>query len=792
MTSQRCYHCDEPIPANAPFSATIDGVAQPMCCPGCAAVADAIVAAGLSDYYRYRTEKGQQQDIPEALASLVAYDLDEVQQEFVAARGDLKEVLLSVEGISCAACAWLIEKHVAALPGVAHISVNTTTQRAVLRWDATQQKLSDLLLAMTQIGYQAAPFQQDAQEAKDAKESQNFLLRIGLAGLATMQVMMLAVALYTGYFYDLEPEYRDYFRWVSMIFATPVVLYSAQPFYFSAMRALMSLRVNMDVPVSIAILLAYGASCVATAKGTGEVFFESISMFTFFLLLGRFFEQRARRKASENASNLQKLIPATALLIENGEERQVAAKSLKPGQRYRVLPGQRIAVDGVLVLGESGVNESMLTGEQEPVAKAPGAPLYAGTVNLDQTIEVEVTTVGAEQRINTLVRLQEQAAAQKPQIAEFADKVAQYFVPVILVLALVTYLVWHQLAPEDAFWIMLSVLVATCPCALALATPAALTCGTNRMMQQGLLVKSARVLEALPKISHLLFDKTGTLTEGQLNIRQVHHFDSAVSETELLTIAAALESHSSHPVARAFTPHRDLSVHAEAVRNHTGKGLEGSINGVHYRIGQQRFIGTELGESGWVFLASDDKVLAAFELADKLRPDARATIARLSRQGLSSEMLSGDPNPRALSLAKEVGLETAHYDHSPEQKLARVSQLQSEGHRVAMFGDGINDAPVLAGADVSVAMGSGTDLAKCHADLVLLGDKLGPVVEAIDTARQTNRVIRQNLAISLCYNLLILPLAISGNVPPYLAAAGMSLSSLVVVANSLRLLKKSK
>ncbi|MBW3163387.1 heavy metal translocating P-type ATPase [Ferrimonas balearica] len=791
MSSVRCYHCDEPVPANASFSATIDGVAQPMCCPGCAAVADAIVAAGLSDYYRYRTEKGQQQDVPEALASLIAYDLDEVQQEFVAARGDLKEVLLSVEGISCAACAWLIEKHLAALPGVAQISVNTTTQRAVLRWDASQQKLSDLLLSMNQIGYQAAPFQQDAQEAKNARESQNFLLRIGLAGLATMQVMMLAVALYTGYFYDLEPEYRDYFRWVSMIFATPVVLYSAQPFYFSALRALMSLRVNMDVPVSIAILLAYVASCVATARGTGEVFFESISMFTFFLLVGRFFEQRARRKASENASNLQKLIPATALLLEDGDARQVAAKSLKPGQVYRVLPGQRIAVDGVLLSGQSGVNESMLTGEQEPVQKQPGAPLYAGTVNLDQTIEVEVTKVGAEQRINTLVRLQEQAAAQKPQIAEFADRVAQYFVPVILVLALVTYLVWHQLAPEDAFWIMLSVLVATCPCALALATPAALTCGTNRMMQQGLLVKSARVLEALPRIQHLLFDKTGTLTEGQLSVKTVHGFDGAVSETQLLALAAALESHSSHPVARAFALHRDASIQASDVNNHTGQGLEGVIHGQHYRIGQQAFVGTDLGQSGWVFLARDGKVIGAFELADRLRSDAADTISKLSGQGLKCEMLSGDPNPRALELAEQVGLKTAHYGCSPEQKLARVAELQRQGCQVAMFGDGINDAPVLAGANVSVAMGSGTDLAKCHADLVLLGDKLAPVVNAIETARQTNRVIRQNLAISLCYNLLILPLAVSGNVPPYLAAAGMSLSSLVVVANSLRLLKKT-
>ncbi|GAA4886768.1 heavy metal translocating P-type ATPase [Ferrimonas pelagia] len=790
MSQSLCYHCNEPVPASAGYTSLIDDQAMPMCCPGCAAVADAIVSAGLSDYYRYRTEKGQQQDIPPQLASLIAYDLDEVQQEFVAHQGELREVLLSIDGISCAACAWLIEKHLAGVKGIAKINVNTTTQRAVLVWDGRQQRLSDILAAMAQIGYNAAPFQVDAQERKDAQESQNFLLRVGLAGLATMQVMMLAVALYTGYFYDLEQSFRDYFRWVSLIFATPVVLYSAQPFYFSAMRALFALRVNMDVPVSIAILLAYGASCAATVKGTGEVFFESISMFTFFLLLGRLFEQRARRKASENVSNLQKLVPITARLIEQGEERQIAARALKVGQRCRVLPGERVPVDGRLLAGNSQFNEAMLTGEEQPVSRVIGDEIFAATVNLHQSVELQVVRVGAEQRINTLMRLQEQAATSKPAIALFADRVAQYFVPAILMIAALTYGIWLQIRPDDAFWIMLSVLVATCPCALALATPAALTCGTNRLRQQGMLVKSATVLEALPRITRLLFDKTGTLTRGHFSITQVDVLDPTFKEAQVLALAAALEAHSSHPYAKAFRAYRNKDYIAQRCHYHVGQGVEGWINGQHYRIGRAGFASANTQVMEGMILTLADRPIARFAFQDSLRSDAHEAIQRLQLHDLPCEMLSGDPDPHALKIAQQLGLTHAHHDCSPEQKLAYLKACQQRGDKVAMFGDGINDAPVLAGADVSVAMAGGTDLAKCHADLILLGDKLAPILAAVETARLTRRVIRQNLALSLCYNLAILPLAVCGYVPPYLAAAGMSLSSLVVVANSLRLLRR--
>ncbi|WP_028115455.1 heavy metal translocating P-type ATPase [Ferrimonas senticii] len=786
--SLRCFHCAEPVPAGSQFHTIIDGVSQPMCCPGCAAVADAILAAGLSDYYRYRTEPGAKQDLPSEIASLAAYDLQEVQHEFIAnsQQGGKPrlEVLLSIDGISCAACAWLIEKHLHRLAGV-RIDVNTTTQRALLSWPEHDYKLSQLLTEIASIGYRAAPFQLDSQEQENAKQSQKLLLRVGLAGLATMQVMMLAVALYTGYFHDLESHYRDFIRWVSLLFATPVVLYSAQPFYFSATRALLGGRINMDLPVSIAILLAYGASVKATWLGVGEVYFESVSMFTFFLLLGRLAEQRARRKASEHASNRQKLIPLTARLISADGEQQIAASGLSCDHVIRVLPGERIPADGVIIAGQSDINEAMLTGEQQPVPRNVGDTLYAGTINLQQPLQLKVTAVGAAMRVNTIVRLQEAAAASKPEIAKLADRIANYFVPALLLLALATYLFWHFYQPEQAFWVTLSVLVATCPCALALATPAALTCGTAKMTEHGLLVRSARVLETLPKLTSLLFDKTGTLTEGQFTLTTVEPLATLDNHT-VLSIAAALEAHSSHPYAQAFRPYAQPQWRASDNQNHLGQGISGSIDGKRYRIGTGQFCGAS-SEDG-IYLADDQQLLARFVLADKLRVDAKHTIGQLSPH-YHCAMLSGDPNPQAVMLAQELGLEDAHFGLSPEQKLAQMQQLQQRGQRVAMFGDGVNDAPVLAGADLSVAMGQGTDLAQCSADLILLGSRLAPVLTGITIAKQTHRIIRQNLTLSLCYNAAVVPLAVCGLVPPYLAAAGMSLSSLAVLGNSLRLLK---
>jgi len=789
MTHPSCFHCQEPVLTGQQFVTRINDRDELMCCPGCQAVSQAIVDAGLLSYYKFRSEPGSKQNalVPEALTQFSAYDLPEVQQDFVHSEDNIESVSLSIDGITCAACAWLIEHKVKQLTGVSQVLVNSTTQRAMISWDKRTVKLSDILGQISRIGYQAAPYQVDEQELNNKLNSRKFLLRLGLAGFATMQVMMFALALYTGYFTDLDVQYRDYFRWVSMLFATPVVLYSAQPFYFSAIRTLLSGKLNMDVSVSIAIGGAYVASCFATVNGTGEVYFESVSMFTFFLLLGRYFEQKARQKASVSSSNLHKLVPLTAHLMNDNGQEEIPAKKLRLNDVILVKPGEMIAADGVVIEGHTSINEAMLTGEQMPIEKTVASQVYAGTINVDQPIKVSVTALGQDQLVAEIIRLQELASNTKPAIALLADKLSRYFSGTILTIATITYLVWHQISPEDAFWVTLSVLVATCPCALALATPTAVTCATAIFTRLGIITRKAGVFEKLPQIKHVVFDKTGTLTCGTLSIGQTQCM-ADLTNTQALAIAAALEAGSRHPIAAAFAMFADNALVAEEVHHEVGFGVRGRIDGTDYFIGNAVFTGESIDtrdptQKIWLARSCNEQleVLASFEIQDNIRQDSKATVEMLKQQGCRISIASGDSSGHVHQLAKELGIDDVHSGLTPADKLALVTRLQQHT-RVAMFGDGINDAPVLAGADLSVAMGSGSAIAKNSADLILLGDHLS-------VAKLTTQIIRQNLAWALGYNALILPLAVTGHVAPYIAAIGMSASSLIVVGNSLRLLR---
>ncbi|TVL33931.1 heavy metal translocating P-type ATPase [Shewanella xiamenensis] len=796
MTHPSCFHCNEPVLTGTQFVTRINDRDELMCCPGCQAVSQAIVDAGLLSYYKFRTEPGNKQTalVPDELNQFSAYDLPEVQQDFVHSVEYSDSVSLSIDGITCAACAWLIEHKVKQLPGVNQVMVNSTTQRALISWDKQQVKLSDILGQISRIGYQAAPYQVDEQELTAKQNSRKFLLRLGLAGFATMQVMMFALALYTGYFTDLDVQYRDYFRWVSMIFATPVVLYSAQPFYFSAIRTLLSGKLNMDVSVSIAIGGAYIASCFATVNGTGEVYFESVSMFTFFLLLGRYFEQKARQKASVSSSNLHKLVPLTAHLVTAQGQEEIPAKKLCLGDIILIKPGEMVAADGIVVDGHTSINEAMLTGEQMPIEKPVDSQVFAGTINLDQPIKVKVTALGQDQLVAEIIRLQELASNTKPAVAMLADKLSRYFSGTILTIATITYLVWLQISPEDAFWVTLSVLVATCPCALALATPTAVTCATAIFTRLGIITRKAGVFEKLPQIRHVVFDKTGTLTCGTLSIAKVQcHGD--FSKEQVLAIAAALETGSRHPIAAAFAAYLTPDVVANQVHHEVGFGVKGIINGAEYRIGNAHFTGAIvnsefINQQIWLARANDDqlKVIATIEIKDNIRIDSKETVNILKQQGCKVSIASGDSSGHVHQLAKELGITDVHSGLTPADKLSLVNKLQ-QSNSVVMFGDGINDAPVLAGADLSVAMGSGSAIAKNSADLILLGDHLSRFTQAVRVAKLTTQIIRQNLAWALGYNAFILPLAVTGHVAPYIAAIGMSTSSLIVVGNSLRLLR---
>lgn len=784
-----CFHCGEPVLTGSQFTTCINNSDELMCCPGCQAVSQAIINAGLSNYYKFRTEMGNKQTalVPDELSSFSAFDLAEIQQDFVYKKSDISSVSLSIDGITCAACAWLIEHKLKYVTGVTSICVNTTTERAQVSWLASKIKLSDILSQISQIGYQAAPYQVDEQEKLSKDNSRKFLLRLGLAGFATMQVMMFALALYADYFSDLEVEYRDYFRWVSMIFAAPVVFYSAQPFYFSAIRSMFSGRLNMDVSVSIAILGAYIASCIATVNGTGEVYYESVSMFTFFLLLGRYFEQNARQKASVSSSNLHKLVPVIAQLVVPTGNQEVPAKVLKVGDVILVKPGEVVAADGVIIEGYTCINEAMLTGEQMPVMKSMTQEVYAGTINVDHPIKVEVTAIGQDQLVAEIIRLQEAASNNKPKVALYVDTISNYFTWTILVIAFMTYIVWRIYWPEDAFWVTLAVLVATCPCALALATPTAVTCATGIFTRIGVIVRKPGVFEKLTKIEHVVFDKTGTLTCGTLTIDHVTLFNDA-DRAQVLSIAAALESASLHPIAKAFDRYRDHSIHVSEQQSIVGAGLMGLIDGTEYRIGSAEFVGVENDLTLSVYLVKNRKPQAKFTLVDAIREDAVDTIKVLKQNGCMVSIASGDSSTHVDEIARRVAITDVYKGLKPQDKLSLVQSLQRK-HSVAMFGDGINDAPVLAGANLSVAMGSGSAVTKNSADLILLGDQLSRFNDAVHVAKLTDKIIKQNLYWALGYNLFIIPLAVTGHVLPYIAALGMSVSSLIVVANSLRLLR---
>ncbi|MEV3802448.1 heavy metal translocating P-type ATPase [Aeromonas veronii] len=789
-----CFHCGEPVPTNSGYSLEIKGIVRPMCCPGCQAVAETIMECGLASYYDHRTAPGTKGDlVPEELAALTHYDLAEVQQDFVTDSGTLREIQLTVEGLTCAACAWLIERHLMTLTGLRYINVNTTTHRARIKWDPDQLSLSDILKGFAQIGYRAYPFQTHQQEALYAKEVRSYMFRLALAGLGSMQVMMCAVALYMDLFISVEDEFMVYFKWISLLLSTPIMIYSAQPFYVGAWRSLKQGHLSMDVSVSLALIGAFIASMWATVFNTGEVYYDSITMFVFFLLLGRFLELRARRKASESSSNLARLVPIMATRIDDEGEHEVAAKTLQVGDRVRVLAGATLPADGIIVEGQASLNESMLTGEQLPLLKQPGDQVYAGTINTDAPLQIRVSHRIEESRIAQIMRLQDHALDDKPAIAQMADQLSRHFILVLLIIAAAVWTFWHFHQPDQAFWVTLAVLVATCPCALSLATPTALTSATANLTRNGILLRRGHVLDVLTKANRIVMDKTGTLTTGEISLTGTTTL-AEMDETQCLAIARAMEAQSEHPIARAFRlPTDSISVlpSAREITPVIGHGITALVDGVRYRIGSARWLGLdpaqERGRGLAIYLADEQQVLARFNLEDTLRPDARALIAAFKAAGLQTTVLTGDSSLQADEIARELGVDELVKGVSPDGKLAYLKAREAQGDISIMVGDGINDAPVLAGAHASFAMAGGTDLAKNSADAILLADDLSRLLEARVLAMRTRKIIIENFAWSIGYNLLVLPLAACGWLPPYLAAAGMSLSSLIVVTNSMRL-----
>ena len=810
MDKKNCFHCGLPIPPNLTLSVRINNKEEPMCCAGCQTVAQTIVDSGLDGFYKHRTAPAPTADevLPDFLQQLSVYDEPELQKSFVSDVGqNQREAALILEGITCPACVWMNEQHLKTLSGVIDIQANFSTRRLHVRWDDSKIKLSQILKAIHEIGYKAHPFDPKQHQEIINNEKKLLLKRLGLAGVLGMQVMMLAIALYTDEFAGSDQKYKHFFYWVSLILTLPVVLFSARAFFEPAIRDLKHLKFGMDVPVSLGILFAFFGSIKTTITGTGEIYYDSVVMFTFFLLLARYLELIARKRATETSENLIHITPATALRMTDVGEEMIPVARLNIGDRVLIKPGETIPADGHIVEGRSSVDESLLSGENLPISRQIGDQVVGGSINIESPLQVIVDSIGQDSLLSRITSLMERSQMEKPAITKLADHVAGIFVPIVLILATLIGAYWWSKGDPHWFETMLSMLVVTCPCALSLATPAAMTVATDTLMKLGILVTRGHAIETLSRTDHFIFDKTGTLTEGKLTLTRIELLSSNLTENECLTIASALERHSEHPVAQAIITANKTEKNPEAseVMNSPGGGLTGVVTDQKYVIGNAdhiaEFSAAKLSEdqpnslhkknSSLVFLADKKQIHAVFILQDHLRADAREMIDQLKEKNKKISLLSGDSEIAVKSISDQLDIGNFKSGLKPDGKLNELKRLQEQGEVLAMIGDGVNDAPVLAGAQVSIAMGSGAQIARANADLVLLKNQLPIIVKAIDVAEKTVRIIKQNMIWAVAYNLIALPVAAMGLLQPWMAAIGMSLSSLLVVTNALRIKKQN-
>ena len=786
-----CFHCAEACPTDTPFRATLDGVNREFCCAGCQAVAETIYQSGLGSYYSYRQAPAKRQEAGVPAELLAALEQSARASACLEESREESRVALFVEGLNCPACSWLLERHLRQQPGVRDVQIQLSARRLLLRWDHLQQPLRQLLAELQRIGYQATPFAPDQVEQQLEQEGRDLLKRLAVAGFGMMQAMMYAVGLYLGVIGDLDKTHELWLRWSSLLVSLPVLLYSCQPFTRNAITALRLRSLNMDVPVAAAMWLAFLASCWNTVQQQGQVYFESISMFAFLLLLGRYLELKARQRATRAAGLQQRLLPQTARIWRDEQWQRIALSDVLVGERMLVQAGETVPADGAVVSGSAGADESLLTGEPALVNKQVHDAVLAGSTISGGALELTVTRSGTDTYIAQLTRLQDEALAQRPALQLLADNVARWFVAGVLLLAVLVFAGWWQVDASRAFDITLAVLVVTCPCALSLALPTAWAAATHQLLREGVLLRRAAVLEKLATLTDVVFDKTGTLTTGALQITAVRTRDDQDRST-VLALAAALEQHSSHPIARAFHPHASHPYRAKAVAETAGLGVSGNIAGRQYWLGQKSWLPAAAQvavHDGEIALADSEGWLASFQLQDELRSDAAVLCRELRASGLRLHLLSGDHHAAVERCAQALGIDAVHARQSPAQKRDYVQALQRQGHKLLMLGDGINDAPVLAAADVSMAIGSGADFARRAADAVLLQSQLTVIARAMQVAKQTRRIVRENLAWALIYNLVALPAAIAGVLTPWQAAIGMSLSSLLVTVNSLRLLR---
>lgn len=780
-----CHHCGETLPA-APARAHFDGALREFCCDGCAAAAQWISDAQLGDYYRLRSSHGARVDADGADFAL--WDREDVVAGHVREADGHREITVLTDGMRCAACAWLIDRALAREPGVADIAANAVTGRIRITWDPAATTLSAPLRRLAALGYRAYLAGGLAAEQARRRERNRSLLRIGIASLGAMQAMMFGEALYLDINHTMAPATRDFLRWITFLVSTPVVFYAGWPFLEGAWRELRERRLGMDVLVSTSTLLAYFASVYETVRGGVHVWYDAAVMFVFLLLCARTLEDGARRVARAQVDALARARPVLATReLADGSRETIQVAALQAGDVACIAAGEPVPADGRLLDAHARFEESLLTGEPHAVEHARGDTVLAGTICRERPARIEVLRVGSDTRLSELTRLVEQAQAHRPPLAKVADRIAGVFVLAMLAVAALTYAGWHLHEPARALEVTLAVLAISCPCALSLSIPSALAAANGALAKMGLLATRPDALDRMARVTDMVLDKTGTLTDGRHALARIDTFGD-MPRDRALRIAAALERDSTHPLAAAFAQAGGVPA-AAGVRVVAGQGLAGTVDGREWRLGRAGFAAARTDDEA-VWLGDGEHAFARFVVAEHLRADAAESLRALKASGLRLHLASGDAATRVDAVAATLPVDVARARQGPEDKLAYARSLQAGGRVVAMVGDGLNDAPVLAGADVSIAIGSGAALAQRAADFVLAGGSLRRLAQALDLARRTRSVIRQNLAWAIGYNVLALPAAIMGHVPPWLAALGMSLSSLAVTLNALRLARR--
>jgi Cu2+-exporting ATPase len=766
-----CLHCGDLIADSVQF-----------CCRGCAGAFELIKSLGLGRYYEQRVlDRGvlgpRPEDAPMAAdpSAWVVTDAD-----------GTCHLSLMVDGLQCGACVWLIEQSLRQELGVVRARVSLFTGRLSLAWRSDAADPVKLIDRIQRLGYRLVPFDPCLLKSADDAESKALLRAMAVAGFAAGNIMLLSVSVWAGHVDGMAAGTRDLFHWVSALIAIPVIACAGQPFFRSARQAIQNRRTNMDVPISLAIVLAPAISLIETFRGGEHAYFDSAVTLLFFLLIGRYLDRRVRARARLAVEQLTALNATAATVIdEGGHTRDLPPTSVQPGMRVLVSAGARVPVDGTIDSGASDLDLSILTGESAAATRKAGDEVFAGSVNLTAPLRIVTRQAGGKTLLADIVRLMEAAEARRGRYVKIADRVAKFYSPVVHSVALMTLLGWTMLggmAWQPALLIAVAVLIITCPCALALAVPVVQVAASQRLMRSGILLKSGDALERLRDVDHVVFDKTGTLTTGDLRLLQG-------ADADALFMASAMAAGSRHPFARAIRRAAPDAPAKNDVREIPGCGLELTDSAGTWRLGSHTFVGQPddgmAAQSLW--LSGPNASPARFEFADDIRPGAAPAIQRLRALGCEIEICSGDRPAAVAAIAAKLGITSFRGGMRPADKVAHLEQLRTAGRRVLMVGDGLNDAPALAAAQVSMAPATGTDVTQSAADIVFQGSSLMAAPEALALARRSDRLMRQNLLLALCYNLAAVPLAIMGQVTPLIAALAMSSSSILVIANALRL-----